>query len=261
MNGNRIKRSVFLWLVFLALGALALLAGCSGGPEEPPAKPQVYVLVFDPTVFEPSEGEKLKAWMDRLSGYLEKRVPQRSRVAVFTVGRDMLQATPEVREFEPKVQYGGEKEHRAEVEAYLQGLVGSLEKAWATAHGEEWVKVPSSCILSSLDAVENYLKGFERPNDYEFSLVLLSDMVESCDDGASLISFDRGAAEIDKLKQVETDLSLSQLSRVIVVQLPSRVGRERSENRMIESSWKAFFVGKAGVPEDKLSYLRDFPVE
>jgi hypothetical protein len=48
---------------------------------------------------------------------------------------------------------------------------------------------------------------------------------------------------------------------VVVVQLPSRVGMARVENRRIESFWKAFLVEKAHVPENRLSYLRDFPAE
>ena len=70
----------------------------------------------------------------------------------------------------------------------------------------------------------------------------------------------RGPAEFEKLKQVETDFALSRLSRV-VVQLPSRVGMVRAENKRIESFWKALLIEKAHMPENRLSYLRDFPVE
>lgn len=250
-----------LWSGCLALSSLVLLLGCGRQEEPRVVKPQVHVLVFDPTVFEPNEQETLKDWLTKLRLYLQKRITQKSTVSVFIVGQDMLQATSEVREFEPRVEHGGEKKHRADVESYLQELTERLEKAWKEAHGEKQVKIPASCIVSSLDAVESYLEGFERVEDYEVSLVLLSDMVESCDDGGSLISFERGKAEIEKLKQVEADYSLSFLSRVIVVQLPSRIGRARTENKMIESSWEAFLVEKGHVPEERLSYLRNFPVE
>jgi len=224
-------------------------------------KPQVHVLVFDPTVFEPGEHEKLKEWLGSLRAYFHKRITQKSRVAVFIVGRGMVQATPETREFKPKVKHGEEKKHQADVESYLQELTERLEQAWKDAHEEEQVKIPTSCIVSSLEAVENYLEGFEGKGDYEFSLVLMSDMVESCDDGGNLVSFERGPAEIEKLQQVEADYLLSFLSKALVVQLPSRIGMARRENKMIESSWRAFLVEKAKVPENKLSYLRNFPVE
>jgi hypothetical protein len=249
------------WSGCLTLAVLVLLPGCGGQQTPRTVRPQVHVLVFDPTVFELGEREKLKDWLEKLQTYFEKRISQKSRVAVFIIANGMVQATPEVKEFEPRVEHGGEKKHRAEVEAYLRGLTASLEAAWETAHKEEQVKISTSCIVSSLDAVESYLDGFSGEKDYEFSLVLLSDMVESCDDGEGLISFERGSAEIDKLKQIEPDFALSRLSRVVVVQLPSRVGMARAENKRIESFWKAFLVEKAHVPENRLSYLRDFPAE
>lgn len=243
---------------FLLLAALALLPGCGGRGQTQTVKPQVHVLVFDPTVFEPGEGEELKKWMEGLSNYLKRKLPQRSQVIVFVVGEGMVKP-PEVKYFEPRVEHGGEKKHKADVELYLQELTGRLEGAWRKAHEEAQVKIPASCIVSSLAAVERSLGVF--PKSSEVSLVLLSDMVESCDDWGGLISFERGAAEIEKLKRVKTGVTLSRLSRVTVVQLPSRFAMTPEEVRMIESFWKSFFVEKAKVPEDRLSYLPSFPVE
>lgn len=253
------KRAV---ITGLGLASLLILPGCveTGGEKDVRAKQPVFVLVFDPTVFEPADRESLDLWMDKLKTYLQS-IPQKATVAVFVMGEGMAQAIPEEQYFAPNVEYGGEKKHGQAVEAYFQELTRKLEGAWETAHTDERIKVPTSCIVSSLVGVEKYLKRFPAEADnYEISLVLLSDMVESCGDWGTLISFERGLAEIEKMGTVEAGVDLSRLANVIVIQLPSRFGMTPAENQRIGSFWESYLVEQANVPKDKLSYLSDFPV-
>lgn len=255
----------FARLWFAAL--LMILIGCSRDAEKKPGnedvasvKSQVFVFVFDPTVFEPDHRNELNRWLDRFEDFYRKIIPQDSRVAIFVIGEAMAQATAEEKVFEFDPGINGGKQHAQALESHSKEVRQFLTSAWEIAHGEEQVRKPTSCILSSLLAVQRYLDRFSQAEgEFEFSLVILSDMIESCTDWGGLISLERGIAGLGRLGEVQSEIDLARLSSVVVIQLPSRFGTTPLENQQIHSFWQSLLQEK-GIPKERLFYLTDFPV-
>ena len=260
------KRHCRLFALTLLGACLAIAAGCGSNADvrndaEPPAEESqsVVLLVFDPTILDLSETASLKEWLDGLAEFY-MTLPENSRIVVFLVDKGISQKSPlEDMTFGVNPEFQGEERHKKQLADHFAELRPRLEAAWKSAHAAEAIKKPTSCIASSLYASNKYLASYAHAKTkYRFFLVLVSDMMESCDEWGKPINIEKGTAELDHLRQVTVDLS--QVSRAVVVQVPNHFLVTPVESESISAFWHSFFE-KAGVKPEALIYSSSFPMD
>ena len=261
-RGFSLPRRIIICIVTLSLGLWC--NACFGGSSD--AKPaltedeaikNVVLLVFDPTVLNAMEAAELSAWLDRL-GRFYLAIPEDSSVALFLVGKGVAQKPPVVEQyFGVDTEFEGEKRHVQDLKSGWATIRSQLEASWKRAHQEGQVKLPSSCIISSLYAAKNYIARYSNAKSrYRFFLVVVSDMIESCDEWGRMVSVERGTAELDHLRGISVDLSA--MDEVTVVQVPNHYLVTPVENDAINVFWRSFFE-RSKVKPQALTYSTSFP--
>jgi len=206
-----------------------------------------------------NESAELKEWLDRFAEFY-KTLPENSHVVLFLVDKGISQKSPlDDTTFGVDREFGGEQRHKKILEEHFTKLRPRLESAWRSAHTADAVNHPTSCIASSLYAANKYLESYSHAKvQYRFFLVLVSDMMESCDEWGRPINLEKGTAELDHLRQVS--LNLSELNRAIVVQVPNHFLVTPIESEAISAFWHSFFE-RASVKPQTLIYSSNFPMD
>ncbi len=246
------------------LGASLLATICCGErsvAESPGVVTKSVVLfIFDPTILNPNEVPALKELLDRLAEFYVT-IPENSHVAVFLVDKGISQKPPlEDITFGVDQEFGGEERHGKELKEQFLKLRPRLEAAWNVAHNADAVKLPTSCIASSLYAANQYLERYAHDGErYRFFLVLVSDMMESCDEWSKPINLERGTGELDSLRQISM-IDLSKLTRAVVVQVPNNFLVTPMESEALNASWHSVFE-RSGVKSEAIAYSSSFPID
>jgi hypothetical protein len=224
------------------------------------AAKSIVVLIFDPTVLNPNEESGLKDILDELSKFY-MAMPENSQVAVFLVNKGISQKPPlESETFGVDRSFDGSKHHKEELKVSFSKLRSLLTDAWRSAHYDDAVKRPTSCIASSIYAADQYFEAYIHDDKkYRFFLVLVSDMMESCDEWPVRINLEKGTSELDNLRQVSM-IELSKVAKTIVVQVPNHFLVTPIESKALSTSWHSVFE-RAGVKPRDLIYSTNFPSE
>lgn len=255
----------------IALLLLAFIPGCGRVPAEVGAEStteravssSVVFLLFDPTIYGLDDYQKLEATLDETQR-LFLGLPENTRVVVRLIEPRALQSAPTAEllfRFDPG--FGGQRIHVDHLERDYEAVVRPrLLQAWKETHESGRITELSSCVISTLFLVGREL-GTYSCNSAAVScyMVVISDMLEACNEWGAPINLERGPAELTELSELDiSEIDLSPLCSAIVVQVGSpRVTMPR-EIASIEDFWHKFLMDR-GIRSERIVYGLRFPPE
>lgn len=247
----------------ILLGAAALACGRHGveAGSDSTSESTVMFVVFDPTILAADDIAGLSETLDEMRR-LFLAVPENARVVVRLVRPGTLQSPPLFeRYFQFETSFAGEETHASGVrEAFDGELRPLLQAAWTDAHKPQAVTRLSSCLLTALFVVGREQSTYSCLSpQVHCHLLLISDMLEACQEWGEPINLERGPAELSRLENLEMEkVDLSHLCSATVVQVPSPRVTMPGEVASIERFWGQRLV-EFGLEESRLLYSLRFP--
>ena len=240
-------KTICTFRLLLLLPTLLLSFGC-GERKAADKREKHVVLVYDPTVLMPGDSAILR---EQILGDLHGAVatlPTRTTLGMYMVGENNLQASSQFQgSLRPSGQGGGAARKR-HAKQLADSVTRLAEVTWRQAHvGPER---PASCILSAIRRARSTLapQSSAASDSARVSLVIISDMMEACDDFGR-INFERTLPE--KLGALPDSVDLSAVEAVYVVKVPHSSVSDVVRDARINAVWTDLLT-RWGVESSKI---------
>lgn len=252
-----LQRIVSLLVLLVFFSPISLTA-----QNQTAAQGNVIFILFDPTILEGGDSNGLSVLMNELRNFYVK-IPENTWVSVLIVEPGMIHKSPIYdRFFEFRREFGGGNLHQNALEKSFDELWPKLRERWNTEQESQKSPKPTSCIFSALHAVQRHINAYSSSKGhYDFYLLVISDMLESCSEWGSLINFERSVGELQKVdtEKITVNIDLSKIKKAIFIQVPHRKIVTPLENTQLEDFWKKF-LSKVKIRSDNLYYGSRFPI-
>jgi hypothetical protein len=222
----------FLVLVFMFLAFLTSACRRDERPAVKTINPYRLLLVLDPTVAD-------LAWSHQLIDVLMDRLGEDSRVMTWTISTGAVghsSGEEFLIPFNPNVKIAD----LSEVERVSERLHTRFTQHWDAVHqGASGVKVPRSCILTSLYQVSRYLKDNGDLGRVDTDLVIASDLLEACADWGTLVNLERDLLQSKTVltQEAKAAISLTGVRGTWAVRANSQVADTPSEVERLTELW------------------------
>ncbi|WP_029898041.1 hypothetical protein [Desulfohalovibrio reitneri] len=223
------------------------------------------LVLFDASVYHPGEKERFAGLVERFEKFF-LGLPERSRVVVWTVDQALCNARPACRAelgFDRSI--GGAEQHRDKLSSLFAELEPDLMSAWDTQHSREKWTDPVSCLITSLHEAANRLHSGDVPPGRSNTLVVVSDMLEACDEwGAEdrTVNLERGLERARaRLDWGEIDAYMAKLDvfdKIIIMRVPSHRVTDPGELARLKDFWERV-LANAGADLNSVVYRTSFP--
>jgi len=240
---------------FLIVSVACGEVGSTAETLQPTSSAPLLVVVFDPTIFEVGDKEKLQSIIDKTELLLDDENQSGGRTVLFAVNREMLHASPVL---DTKVELDDSFEREANRELSLsrvQGeLAGLMKSLWGEAHSGDELTKANSCIRTALQRAGQFrrAKSHHRPAH----LLVLSDLLEVCSDGQH-VNFESNVEVAEQWRQ-EPAPDLAGYDRVWLIQTGNRHQVSPEADRKLKRIW-CDLLARSGLAADRYGLQQDFP--
>lgn len=255
------RRRALRRLAFSLIVPILITTGCS--PTKAPPPTRVVFFLFDPTVLEPAGRPQFISLLNRLRSFL-LTIPPGTRLLILSISLGVTQASYIYdKTFEPQRGVDYTSDHIAAVDTELRTrILRLLNDEWEAAHQAPRVTQRTSCLLSALTKIDRRVEHWAKKKDFRFYAVILSDMLESCDEWGAAIDLEPGRPRLDSadLARIKSQLrlTLSSFHRVAIVQVKHRNYTTPNDVGDLERFWRAL-LQQFGLKQELLYYEIDFP--
>lgn len=220
----------------------------------PPGDSSEVTLVLDPTIFSFESAADLDSWLSELRAFY-MTLPVRTCVNVFFVQRGRIGAGPDMRpcfafDHSPRAP----QRHRARLSQSSDSIAARYRSLWTHMHTPSQRSRSQSCLLSTVARAGELLP--DAPSRARFYLIILSDMLEECNEWRQLNL--EAAAEQQRIPRIDVRglADLSQASAVYVrIAYHSRVQAHTARTQLLQF-WNSVFQ-QLGAPRYRVVPLLD----
>ncbi len=216
----------------------------------------VVIILFDPTILNQGENEKLDIILDEFKNFYSL-IPENTLVCSWIIKRKMFNESPTYRkEFFKDISYHGHKKHIDSLNKSSDFLIGIFKKFWEYSHTDSEINKPTSCLITSFYTAGKYLKHRYLSDKYRCYLLLISDMLEACNEWEKTINFEKNLEEFHNLNP---PIDLSTLVKVIFIKVSNSLINTPLKDYQLENIWRNLLHNQLKVKKESFICMSDFP--